>query len=73
MEPLLRGIFERAKSVNEKFFVKQQVQVSAQQYQQKLKKVKVDYSKAAKELTLAPIKGTCMFTPQQIKNRMDTV
>lgn len=79
MESLLRGIFERAKSVNEKAFVKQQVQVSAQQYQQKLKKAKADYSKSAKELTkwedlmLDSIEGTCVFTPEQIKKRMDAV
>ncbi len=79
VESLLRGIFERAKSINEKSCIKQQVQVSAQQYQQKLKKAKADYSKAAKELTkwedlmLASIEGTCVFTPQQIKNRMDAV
>ncbi len=79
VESLLRGIFERAKSVNEKAFVKQQVQVSAQQYQQKLKKAKADYSKSAKELTkwedlmLDSIEGTCVFTPEQIKKRMDAV
>ena len=79
VESLLRGIFERAKSVNEKAFVNQQVKTTAQQYQQKLKKAKADYSKAAKELTkwedlmLASIEGTYVFTPQQIKNRMDTV
>ena len=79
VESLLRGIFERAKSVNEKAFVNQQVKTTAQQYQQKLKKAKADYSKAAKELTkwedlmLASIEGTCVFTPQQIKNRMDAV
>lgn len=79
VESLLRGIFERAKSVDEKSFVYQQVQVSAQQYQQKLRKAKADYSKAAKELSkwedlmLDSIEGTCVFTPEQIKKRMDAV
>lgn len=79
VESLLRGIFERAKTVDEKSFVKQQIQVSAQQYQQKLKKAKADYTKAAKELSkwenlmLDSIEGTCVFTPMQIKNRMDAV
>ena len=79
VESLLRGIFERAKTIDEKSFVKQQVQVSAQQYQQKLKKAKADYAKAAKELTkwedlmLDSIEGTCVFTPEQIKRRMDAV
>lgn len=79
VESLLRGIFERAKSINEKTLVKQQVQVSVQQYQQKLKKAKADYSKASKELAkwgnlmLDSIEGTCVFTPEQIKKRMDDV
>ena len=79
VESLLRGIFERAKTVDEKSFVKQQIQVSAQQYQQKLRKAKADYTKAAKELSkwenlmLDSIEGSCVFTPMQIKNRMDAV
>lgn len=79
VESLLRGIFERAKSINEKAFVNQQVTTTVQQYQQKLKKAKADYTKAAKELSkwedlmLSSIEGTCVFTPQQIKNRMDAV
>ena len=79
VESLLRGIFERAKSVDEQSFVKQQVQVSSQQYQQKLRKAKADYTKAAKELSkweglmLDSIEGTCVFTPEQIKKRMDAV
>lgn len=79
VESLLHGIFERAKSVDEKSFVKQQVQVSAQQYQQKLRKAKADYMKATKELSkwedlmLDSIEGTCVFTPEQIKKRMDAV
>lgn len=79
VDSLLRGIFDRSKTVNEKAFIKQQVQISAQQYQQKLKKVKADHAKAAKELSkwenLMPdsMEGTCVFTPQQIKRRMDAV
>lgn len=79
VDSLLRGIFDRTKTINEKSFVKQQVQTTAQQYQQKLKKAKNDYTKATKELSkwedlmLASIEGTCVFTPQQIKKRMDAV
>jgi hypothetical protein len=79
VESLLRGIFERAKAINEQAFVKQQVQTSAQQYQQKLKKAKADYGKATKELSkwenlmLDSIEGTCVFTPEQVKKRMDAV
>lgn len=79
VESLLRGIFERAKSVDEQSFVKQQVQVSAQQYQQKLRKAKADYSKATSELTkwedlmLDSLEGKCVFTPEQIKSRMESM
>lgn len=79
VESLLRGVFERAKSVDEQSFVKQQVQVSAQQYQQKLKKAKADYAKATSELTkwedlmLDSLEGKCVFTPEQIKSRMESV
>lgn len=76
---LLHGIFERTKMVNEKTFIEQQIQTSAQQYSQKLRKAKADYAKASKELTkweelmLDSIEGNCVFTPEQIKNRMEHV
>ena len=79
MESILRGIFERAKRVDEQEFLKAQVQLSSKQYQQKLKLVKAEYSKATKELSkweelmLASIEGTCVFTPEQVKKRMDIV
>ena len=79
VDSLLRSIFERTKDIDEKSFINQQLQVSTQQYQQKLKKVKMDYTKAAKELTkwedfmLDSIEGNCAFTPQQIRQRMDRV
>jgi hypothetical protein len=79
VESLLRGIFERAKAINEQTLINHQIQVSADQYQQKLKKAKADYVKATKELSkwenfmLDSIEGTCVFTPEQVKKRMDTV
>ena len=79
VETLIRSIFERTTDVNEKEFIKQQVSVSAQQYQQKLKRAKADYAKASKELAkwenlmLDSIEGTCVFTPEQVKKRMDAV
>ena len=75
----VRSIFERATDVNEKEFIKQQVNVSSQQYQQKIKRAKADYAKAMKELSkwenimLDSIEGTCVFTPEQVKKRMDAV
>lgn len=79
VESILRGVFERAKSINEKSLINQQVQVSSQQYQQRLRKAKADYAKAAKELSkweslmLDSIEGTCVFTSEQVKKRMDAV
>ena len=55
------------------------VQISNKEYQQKLKLAKAEYSKATKELSkweelmLASIEGTCVFTPEQVKKRMDIV
>ena len=55
------------------------MQISNKEYQQKLKLAKAEYSKAAKELSkweelmLASIEGTCVFTPEQVKKRMDMV
>ena len=77
LNPFFGGIFERAKRVDEKEFLKAQVQISNKEYQQKLKLAKAEYSKATKELSkweelmLASIEGTCVFTPGQVKKRMD--
>lgn len=77
VEAILRGIFARAKHVDEKDFLEKQVQISKKQYQQKLKAVKAEYAKATKELSkwenlmLSSIEGTCVFTPEQVKKRMD--
>lgn len=73
------GIFERAKKINEKEFVEQQVQCTAVQYQQALKQLRTDHAKYAKEISkweglmLDSIEGTCVFTPEQIKSRMDSL
>ena len=78
VEAILRGNFARAKYVDEKDFLKNQVQISQKRYQQKLKAVKAEYTKATKELSkwedlmLSSIEGTCVFTPEQVKKRMDT-
>lgn len=79
MEKLLRDIFERARSINESDLVQQQVQDSVAQCRQKLRKAQADHAKAIRELTkwenlmLDSIEGTCVFSPEQIKRRMDTV
>ena len=79
VEKLLRNIFERARSINESELIQQQVQDSAAQCRQKLRKVQAEHTKAVRELAkwenlmLDSIEGTCVFTPEQIKRRMDTV
>ena len=66
VEAILRVIFARAKHVDEKDFLEKQV-----------KAVKAEYAKATKELSkwenlmLSSIEGTCVFTPEQVKKRMD--
>ena len=53
--------------------------MTTQQIQQKLRRAKADYAKATKELgkweniMLDSIEGTCVFTPEQVKKRMDSV
>lgn len=77
VESILSGIFERARRVDESGFLKTQIQASTKQYQQKIKAAKGEYAKSVKELSkwedfmLASIEGTCVFTPDQIKKRMD--
>lgn len=77
VESILRGIFSRAKNADEKVFLQNQVQISQKQYQQKLNAVKTEYTNATKELSkwedlmLSSIEGTCVFTPEQVKRRMD--
>jgi len=79
IEKILQDIFMRAKAVDERDFVKQQVQGTTNRYQQKLKKAKTDYAKYSRELIkwenlmLDSLEGTCVFTPEQIKKRMDSV
>ena len=79
VESVLRGIFERATRIDESVFLKTQIQSSTKQYQQKIKAAKGEYAKAVKELSkwedlmLASIEGTCVFTPEQVKKRMDGI
>ena len=79
IEQLLRGIFERAKKVDEKTILKMLVDASAEQCQQELKAAKLEYTKTMKELSrwgdlmLDSLDGTCVFTPEQVKARLDAV
>lgn len=77
VEGLLLGIFERAKAVNEQDFIKKQTTANLTRYQRQLTKVKVEYGKAVRELSkwedlmMDSIEGICVFTPEQVKKRMD--
>lgn len=79
IDELLHSIFERAKGVSIREIIDRQVQTSVAQYAAKLKQAKAEYAKASKEigkwenLMLASIEGTCVFTPEQVKGRMDAV
>lgn len=79
IDGLLRGIFEKSKSMNESAFFEDQVRETKSHYEHRLKTAKADHAKAAKELSkwsdlmLASIEGTCVFTPEQVKSRMDTL
>ena len=79
VETLLRNIFERARSIKESELVQQQVRDTASQCRQKLRKAQAEHTKALRELAkweglmLDSIEGTCVFSPEQIKRRMDTV
>lgn len=78
MDELLRSIFARAKSVNEQDFIKKQTTANVRQQQQQLTKARAEHGKAVRELSkwedlmLDSIEGNCVFTPEQVKKRMDT-
>ena len=75
---LLRGIFERARTVTEQDFIKKQTAANSKQLQMKLNRAKAEHGKAVRELSkwedlmLDSIEGSCVFTPEQVKKRMDT-
>jgi len=79
VDSILTGIFFRAKDVKESDLVQRQVASSTTAYQKQLKTVKAEYAKSCKELSkweglmLDSIEGNCVFTPEQIKKRMDAV
>jgi len=79
IDSILSGIFFRAKGVKESELLKRQITSTTTAYQKQLKAVKAEYVKSSKELSkweglmLDSIEGTCVFTPEQIKKRMDVV
>lgn len=79
VDSLLRSIFEKSKSLDESDFFNDQVQETKSAHELKIKTAKKDRAKAMKELSkwgemmIASIEGTCVFSPEQIKSRMDTL
>lgn len=79
LEEILRDIFVKAKSVNEYNLIQAQLMEAAEDYQRRIKNAKTDLSKSIKELTqwenlmLDSLEGTCVFTPEQVKKRMDII
>ena len=79
VEELLKGIFEKCKGINESEFVNEQVRTATVQYSEKLKIATAERAKATRELAkwgnlmLSSIEGTCVFTPEQIRSRMDVL
>lgn len=79
VDSILSGIFFRAKGVKESELLKRQITSTTTAYQKQLKAIKAEYVKSSKELSkweglmLDSIEGTCVFTPEQVKKRMDVV
>lgn len=79
IERILLDIFKGAKTINEQELINKEVSTTQKQYLRMLKQAKADYAKAAKEYAkwesymLDSIEGTCVFTPEQVKGRMDKI
>ena len=77
VEKLIRGIFERAKSIDESSLIRDQVHTASEDYQRQLKNAKAEQKKAAKELSkwedliMDSLEGKCVFTPEQVKKKLD--
>lgn len=76
---LLKGIFEKAHSIDPRELIGHEVDASTKSAKQQLKKAKAELTRRSKELgrwsdlMLDSLDGKCAFTPEQIKMRMDTV
>jgi len=69
----------KARKVNEKELITREVRSTTQVNEQQLRQAKADLVKSSRELTrwgdlmLDSIEGKCVFTPEQVKERMDAV
>ena len=77
IEHLLADIFSRAKGIDAQALLAQQLRDATNQSAERLKQAQAEHAKAARELEkwedlmLASVEGTCVFTPEQVKKRMD--
>lgn len=79
IDSLLRGLFQKAKSVDAGKLLERQASSATADCKRELKKARTELQRSSKELAkwedlmLDSIEGTCVFTPEQIKRRMDVV
>ena len=77
IERLHADIFSRAKAIDAQEFLAQQLRDATDQSADRLKQAQTEHTRAARELEkwenlmLASVEGTCVFTPEQVKKRMD--
>ena len=76
---LIHGILTKAKNVNEFEMVRQQVDESSAELRQQIRQAKAELTKRRSELDkweslmLDSIEGKCVFSPEQVKSRMERV
>ncbi len=79
VDALIKGVFEKSKTMNESTFLDDQIRETKVKYAYRLKSAKAERAKAENELSkwedlmLDSIEGNCVFTPEQIKSRMDAL
>ncbi len=79
VESILRGIFQKAKSVDTRKMLEQQANVTTSDGQRQLRKLQLELQKSTKELTkwedmmMDSIEGACVFSQEQVKRRMISV
>lgn len=79
VEQVIKEVLQRAKAVRESDLIQGQLTISIVDYQIQLKNTKTEYAKNVRELSkwetlmLDSIEGKCVFSPEQVKRRMDAV
>lgn len=79
VESILRGIFQKAKTVDSRKLLEKQAGTVTDDAQRKLKRAQTELQKNMHELTkwedmmMESLEGTCVFSAEQVKRRMITV